>query len=352
MILQGPCRNRRRFRPRRGFTLVELITAASLMSLMMLGVVQIFGIITQTATEAQGAAFAMEQGRALMDAIHRDIRGFDRSGYFKIQVSDTDVSGLPGAFTDPGIPSTPPKPGVHVFWEHPITWYSSDCLALTSVGFAEGQNNNTIKRATGAEVVYTTNVLTPVSRLTVSNNRVDPRRGVLARAAWVIGPTGGATGTTSNADDTSAARVLADIGLGTGRTPDRLMQPDGKDTTNALAVSPVQVTPILTGGGATSGGSLWQVRRAAACCVSEFRIDALEIITSGTPAVARTQWTRRPWTIVPTPPGATSGGDAECPRAIRVTVAFHDPADKRPTPGASGRYEGYALQETFWIGDP
>jgi len=281
-----------------------------------------------------------------MDAIHRDIRGFDRSGYFKIQVSDTDVSGLHGAFTDPGIPSTPPAPGVHIFWENPITWYSSDCLALTSVGFAEGQNNTTIKRATGAEVVYTTNVRTPVSRLTVNNNKVDPRRGVLARAAWIIGPKD-VTGTTSNADDTSAARVLADIGLGTGRTPDRLNRPEGKDATNALAVSPVQVTPILTGGGATSGGNIWQVRRAAACCASEFRIDALEIITSGTPAVARTQWTRRPWAIMP-----VTSADAECPRAIRVTVAFHDPADKRPTPGASGRYEGYALQEVFWIGDP
>jgi len=348
MILQGPCRNRRRLRPRRGFTLVELITAASLMSLMMLGVVQIFGIITQTATDAQGAAFAMEQGRALMDAIHRDIRGLDRTGYFKIQVSDTNVNGVPGTFTDPVIPTTAPPAGVPVFstaMNNAITWYSSDCLAMTSVGFAEGQNSTPpIRRATGAEVVYTTNVLTPTALLTVNSNSVDPRRGVLARAAWLIGPAGGIQGTTSDAEDTSAARVLAD--LSSGRTLDRLSVLAAAHVSSSL----VQVTPILTSGGATAGGLIWQVRRVAACCTSEFRIDALETTIAGTPPITTTQWTRRLWTIMPAQPGVA--GDRECPRAIRVTVAFHDPADKSPTPGASGRYEGYALQETFWIGDP
>jgi hypothetical protein len=39
------------------------------------------------------------------------------------------------------------------------------------------------------------------------------------------------------------------------------------------------------------------------------------------------------------------------PRAIRVTVAIHDPSDSKPLkPGK--RAEGYAFQETFWLGDP
>jgi hypothetical protein len=43
---------------------------------------------------------------------------------------------------------------------------------------------------------------------------------------------------------------------------------------------------------------------------------------------------------------------SERPRAIRVTLAVHSPDDRGPLPAGKNRYEGYALQETFWLGNP
>jgi len=359
MVLSSPCRIARRFRPGRGFTLVELITAASLMTIMMLGVVQIFGIITETASQAQGAAYALEEGRALMDALQRDIRGFDRLGYFKVQISDTSASGVPDPNAkDPGIPTVPPKAGLPVMSNLPekdytIRWYSSDCLALTTIGYFEGQKGDSTKKAAGAEVVYTPNVKTPDRRFALNSPtpNVDPRRGVLARAAWIIGPTGSPVGQTSNADDVSEAKALAD--LGSGLTPDRLGKPEGKDSSSTLAVSPVQVAPLLTSGMSSINvgptGNVWQLRRVAACCLSEFMVEVPDTAATGT---IWSKWVRRAWTATPISAASGASVDKECPRAIRVTIAIHDPSDRKPSTGPSGRFEGYALQEIFWISDP
>jgi len=343
---------RRRFRPTRGFTLVELITAASLMTLMMLGVVQIFAIITETASQAQGNAYAMEQGRALLDAIHRDIRGFDRSGYFKIRRSDTNETG--GAETlhaDPIVPTARPNPGIPIMSSANITWYSTDCLALTSVNYWEGIYGHTTnpRRTTGAEVVYTANVKTPDIRFKVglSAQTVDPRRGLVARGAWLVDSASAGDG--SDTSDASKAVVMAD--LASGKTDDRLKLPDGKDLAT-LAVSPIKVTPLSTAAGwqSVSGNNVWQIQRVAACCTSEFLIESLD--TPDTGAGSATKWSRNEYTVTPIPPGVTTGINKACPQAIRVTVAIHDPSDKKPSTGPSRRYEGFALQEVFWISDP
>ena len=340
---------RRRFRPTRGFTLVELITAASLMTLMMLGIVQIFAIITETAGQAQGNAYAMEQGRALLDAIHRDIRGFDRSGYFKIRRSDTKEDGTPGTpVLDPGVPTVRPKLGVPVMsGANAITWYATDCLALTSVNYWEGQKGSTsLRKSTGAEVVYTANVKTPNTRFEVvsSAQKVDPRRGIVARGIWLVGGSS-ATSDGSDTSDGSAAVVMAD--LASGKTDDRLKLPAGKDS-NTLAVSPIKIAPLSTAAGWTTlTGDVWQVRRVATCCTSEFLIESLDTDTTSTAT-----WSRKEYTVTPIPPLVTTGIDKACPQAIRVTVAIHDPSDKRPSTGLSSRYEGFVLQEIFWISDP
>jgi type II secretory pathway pseudopilin PulG len=349
---------RRRPPPTRGFTLVELITAASLMTLMMLGVVQIFAIITEAAGQAQGNAYAMEQGRALLDAIHRDIRGFDRSGYFKIRKSNTKEDGTPGTpVADPGVPTTWPKPGVPVMSgaTYGITWYATDCLALTSVNYWEGQKGGTpLRQTTGAEVVYTANVKTPDTRFKVgsSTQTVDPRRGLVARGAWLVG---GASATSDGSDtsDGSAAVVMAD--LASGKKDDRLKLPAGKDLV-ALAVSPIKVAPLSTAAGwATLTGDVWQVRRVATSCTSEFLIETLDTPDTG-PGSAT--WSPRSvagvmkeYTVTPIAFGM-AGINKACPQAIRVTVAIHDPSDKKPSTGPSSRYEGFALQEVFWISDP
>ena len=341
---------RRRLRPMRGFTLVELITAASLMTLMMMGVVQIFAIITETASEAQGNAFAMEQGRALLDSIHRDIRGFDRGGYFKIQKWDTKEDGTSEALaTVKTPPSSRPNPGIPIFnGTNAVTWYSSDCLALTSVGYWEGQKGTGTPRKTlGAEVVYTANVKTPATRLEItSGQRMDPRRGLLARGVWVVDPaTAPSTSDGLNASDRSRGATLID--LGSGKATDRLSIP-APEGMEAGAASPIVVAPLSDAKGwNTSAAEVWQVRRVAASCTSEFMIEAFKIPTTGSPT-----WDRsKAWTVVPISDTTTST-DRECPRAIRVTVAAHDPNDKKPRTGPSMRYEGYALQEVFWISDP
>jgi hypothetical protein len=345
---------RRRFRPTRGFTLVELITAASLMTLMMLGVVQIFAIITETAGQAQGNAYAMEQGRALLDAIHRDIRGFDRSGYFKIRKSDTKEDGTPGTpVADPGVPTVQPKPGVPVMSgaTYGITWYATDCLALTSVNYWEGilgGSTTSLRRTTGAEVVYTANVKTPDTRFKVGSNTqtVDPRRGLVARGVWLV-DSASATGDGSDTSDASKAVVMAD--LASGKTDDRLKLPAGKDS-NTLAVSPIKVAPLSTAAGwATLTGDVWQVRRVATSCTSEFLIEAFDTPDTGTGSAT---WSRKEYTVTPIPPLVITGINKACPQAIRVTIAIHDPSDKKPSTGPSKRYEGFALQEVFWISDP
>jgi len=346
MVLSHHPSQRFRFRRRRGFTLVELITAASLMTLMMMGVVQIFAIITETASQAQGSAYAMEQGRALLDSIHRDIRGFDRMGYFKIQKSDTKEDGTPGTFTVPSVPTQRPALGAPVFASNPITWYSTDCLALTSVGFWEGQTGNA-RRYTGAEVVYSANVRTPTNRFEVqagsgSALTVDPRRGLIGRGVWVLTGTDQATGG-SDSDDRSKAAVMADLVSAGATAKKRLDQPDS--TPGANAVPRLSVKPMTSFG---MSSSPWQFRRVAASCASEFLVEALNIPAAGAPnwPLPRVAWATNPIKDTDT---AT---DPECPRAIRVTVAIHDPSDKKPSTGPSGRYEGYALQEVFWISDP
>jgi hypothetical protein len=337
-----------RFRQRRGFTLVELITAASLMTLMMMGVVQIFAIVTETASQAQGSAYAMEQGRALLDSIHRDIRGFDRLGYFKIQKSDTNDAGAPITATLPSLPTQRPALGAPVFALNPITWYSTDCLALTSVGFWEGQmGSSTPRRYTGAEVVYSANVKTPTTRFQVqagtgSALTVDPRRGLIGRGVWLLTGTDQTAGG-SDSDDRSRAAVMAGL-VSAGKK--RLDLTDSKDTSNTLAVPKLSIQPMTSFGVSSSP---WQFRRVAASCASEFLVEALDISTTGTPNWPLPRTTA--WTTNPIVSGDTATSP-ECPRAIRVTVAIHDPSDKKPSTGPSGRYEGYALQEVFWISDP
>jgi len=43
---------------------------------------------------------------------------------------------------------------------------------------------------------------------------------------------------------------------------------------------------------------------------------------------------------------------SERPRALRVTLAVHDPDDRSPLPAGQARYRGYVLQEVFWLGNP
>ena len=317
---------------------MELVTAASLMTVMMLGVVQIFAYVTQTASNAQGLTFALEQERAVLDTIHRDLRGLDRAGYLRIQTANVKANGTTGTLTTRTLPTTLPPAGRDVFWENPMTEYCNDLLAMTTVGaFWEKRSDNpadTPDTATGAEVVYSSNVKTPNARLrfgaATSPPDVDQRRNLVARGVWVFcGKSGVGTGT--DTDDRSKAAVLAETSAS-----DRVSQNLG----SGGLVSPVAIYPFTSSGAPQNYA--WTLRRVGASCASEFFVEVLDTTTSGV------AWSRKQMTIKPVAFGATD----VCPRAIRVTIAVHDPSDIKPVVGPSGRYEGYALQEVFWIGDP
>ncbi len=293
---------------RRGFTLVELVTAAALMTIMMLGIIQIFATITMTAGAAQGYQFALEQDRALFDTIHRDIRGMTREGYFRIVANS-------------------PSP------------YGNDLLALTTVGNVAGSwaTSGTQPLASAYEAVYTTNVYTTgaVRTLVESGNTVtvDNRRGLLGRGLWLFtGQAGAATDREDNCKQASLAEMSASLSV----------NQTNRRTQNFLTVWPItSVDPY-----SVAGPSL---RRVLASCCSEFYVEYLVFNSSGG-AVDSTQPTGD-YIWVHQPRDLWSGYNVNCPRAIRVTVAIHDPDDHAPL-GTASRFRGYAMQEVYWIGDP
>jgi type II secretory pathway pseudopilin PulG len=328
--------SRRRARP--GFTLIELVTATSLMTVMMLGMVQIFAIITQTASDAQGLQFAQEQARGILDTIHRDIRGLTSEGYLKIVAS-------PAVMTSSN--------------------YAGDSLALTTVGNFSGVwgGNPT---AGAAEILYTLQVLDgdktkiktsppPPGNLnrptfwlgtagtTNLIGSANPRRSILARGQWLtVLATSGSTGGNSGLDsdtDFSAAKSLPEFS--TNPSPS-LRRPERYYTTiGGVNVPYTTVWPLTsTMGSQDSSQNPSSLRRVAGSCTSEFFVEYL-----AWDGKSDYTWNHLPVDIKP-------GTHTKGPRAIRVTVAIHDPDDRKPLTAGVNRFQGYALQEVYWIRDP
>jgi len=326
----------------RAFTLVELVTAASLMTIMMIGVVQVFGIITQTAADAEGLSFAQQQARVLFDRLNRDVRGMTREGYLYIAhnaISPTSADRYIRGASAP-IPSDTKPPLAYA----PEEQYFCDTLAFVTIGqcwsvwsYADDPQTNTRKGAPGAaaEVVYTSNVPTPTNVLEASCFGVapkeNPRKGILARGQWMWdeGRHKGAAEENSDKPDTDA---LADLfATQTGGRPARM---------GAF----VRVWPWRVGETTSNTPSL---RRVVSSCVSEFYVEVFNP-RGDDAATDALQWKMA---ATRTPVTHRWRQQASWPRAIRVTVAFHDPADRKPIRSAA-RAQGYAFQEIFWLTDP
>jgi len=324
--------------PRRGaraFTLVELVTAAALMTIMMLGVVQIFSIVTETAGEAEGLQFAHEQLRALFDRLHQDTRGLSREGYLCI------------------IPQTIQK-GTTTYTASlsTTTWptsseYACDALALTPIGSCYQSDSTNSYRANTAEVVYTTRTQTPDDVLKVQTYSMDPRRGILSRAEWLLS---GAGGSSSDTDVRSGAAFLCNLLAKPGSTATDLTSTTTTSSTSRpyLAGGYAKVWPWTHAAGASEKS--WSLRRIMASCVSEFYVEYFDL--------DKAQWSRGTVVFNPYKVMGNAVGDIDFPKfkptritAIRVTAAVHDPSDRKPLPAGS-RARGYALQEVFWIADP
>ena len=281
------------------FTLVELVTAASLMTVMMVGVVEIFGIITDTASEADAIHFAQQQARAVLDHLDRDVRGMTQEGYLKINRNS--------------ITATVYNEGT----------YRSDALSFVSIGSWKSAWEPG-EASTAAEVLYTTNVRTPNEQLRVDTRKVDHRKGILARGTWLMT---GEPGTGLDTDDKSKATYLGELLASAGSL--------GRSAIGSTTVWPWSAGRTMTSEEPAS------LARVMACCVSEFFVE---------------YWDPKEKKWVGDDDLTSSPGSRESVPAIRVTVAIHDTDNQSPPPvdtdGSKQRFRGYAFQQVFWIGDP
>ena len=316
-----PCRRTHHPGATGAFTLVELVTAASLMTVMMLGVVQIFAIVTKTAGDAEGLQYATEQGRSFFDTLHRDVQGLTREGYLRI------VKGYVQQNSSYTFTTTQPGSAT--------SWYGTDTLAMTSVGLWSGvwsPNDWNTTRAPAAEVIYTRYVLTDAALLTVGSAPLDNRCGILGRGQWLLVPkSDGARGSAGDMDDYAKVTTLCSL----------FNQPGAADPlTNRYTNNYVKVWPVTAAKGTSDQPQ--SLQRVMACRVSEFYVEYLLYDT----ATGDYVWNGKD------PRDCRSGNNVGCPRAIRVTITIHDPDDRKALPSGDQRFRGYAMQEVFWIGDP
>jgi type II secretory pathway pseudopilin PulG len=320
----------------RGFTLVELITAASLMTVMMLGVVEIFGIVTETAAEAEAQNFANQQLRTFFDVLNRDIHGMAHQGYLKI--GPCAVTQAPtGAIT-----SNPTSPDTNSYGFYTLAfvslgqWKKSMNSGTGDSPLANPTTGAYLTDALAAEVVYTSNVWTPTALLTINGAQTDVRRGILGRGVWIMNnSTNRASGGDPQTIDYSAN--FGSIPYFTGMLLDTSVANRRIDKGAGWAT--VNVWPALRANKFTSTNS-GSLSRVMSSCVSEFLVERWD--DAATPPV----WTKDAFTFDP-----HSAAPSRGPRGLRVTAAVHNP-DVLETRPASGRCQGYAMQEVYWISDP
>jgi len=328
---------------RGGFTLAELVTAASLMTVLMLGVVEVFGIVVETAGEAEGIHFAQQQARAFFNRLHTDIRGMTREGYLAIQkgkVADPDPHDDDDDYDYDG----------GAAWE---SEYGADTLAFVTVGPCRSQMNDDPQDAASTEVVYTNHVETPNQMLQVDGEAVAPPRGILGRGLWLLGGTAGGGPWGGQSWHGYLSNLFVDENEDYVTAP----QPPAEPPLPRILTSDadgLRVNPWLREQGAMAGGNADSLSRVMACCVSEFFVETFDPTASGQNPEYWKGGTAAGWTYR----WSWSGRDTDAepietwPPAIRVTVAIHDPGTADKLPDGQDRFRGYVLQETFWLGDP
>jgi len=320
-----------------GFTLVELITAASLMTVMMMGVVQVFAIISETATEAEGIHYAQQQMRAFFDRLHTDLRGMTREGYLAVvHKTQRDTISTPDGRTSSGP-------------------YSMDTLAFVNIGPCQTQmKKGTPTHGACAEVVYTSYVKTPSAVLTIDahggTKHLSARRGILGRGTWLLDATPGAA---LDTDSESKFPYLCELYKAENETTGGSMA----DRIGSFPDGHLMVEPWLKGD--TPPNPAESLNRVMACCVSEFYVEVFDPSDYGGAASASGDLFesapegmpyKYTWSDLPTSASSTSVDG--WPKAIRVTVAVHDSDETSLLPLDQKRFRGFAMQEVIWFGDP
>jgi hypothetical protein len=139
--------------------------------------------------------------------------------------------------------------------------------------------------------------------------------------------------------------------LWSGANPDRITNAGASDAY-------LKVWPVLSTGIPTSNAQ--SLRRVMASCVSEFFVEWLDTGPPGSGTSTTPVWKATDTDVRPRIGGISGTATTNvCPRALRVTVAIHDPGDRLPPPPVIDttnpawprRFTGYALQEVFWLQD-
>jgi len=319
-------------KPAAAFTLVELITAASLMTVMMLGVVEIFGTVTTAATKAEAQNFAYQQLRSCLDALNQDLRGLTHEGYLAFRGASLTESSdwstftwSPANFRTSGVPTA--------------TDYAFYSLGFVSVGQWVG-TWNTSANANAAELLYTNSVFTnpdlsaPNGRLNIEGRCLDPRRGILGRGVWLLNGQAPGSGSPQERDYwASSSCFLAQL------ITTSTLRPVTSSSDTLSDWSNLQIWPWLAASKTVDGGTdkIAGLSRVMASCVSEFRVDRW--------LPYNTYWTATSYTYLST------GNYSPWPTALRITIAAHDPKSSEPKPANQNRFQGYVLQEVYYLGD-
>jgi len=375
-------------RRRRAFTLVELVTAASLMTLIMVGIVQIFATVTQTASDAEGLVFAQQQARAFFDRLHTELRGMTREGYLRIMHNSVRMDPTTGIGTIAPVFS-PTGTNAERF-------YAADSLAFVTLGSYSltlpppNTPSATPKNPSIAEVLYSSNVQTHRSILKLESTnppispiQLTPRRGLLARGQWLFNPDA-ASGTAADLNDYGKPMFLCDLFASqpSQTSAIKIMPPSPQDRMSQSGATDghVQVMPWIALTGKSDKPET--MKRVLSSCVSEFYVEvfdpgaengsywgeSLYAFTSGpytynpSSGTTQTRWDIPFYWSSSSFPASTPNNTAcnikTWPTALRVTIAIHDPGDTKPpeidtaTGRTQTRFKGYAFQEIFWIADP
>ena len=338
------------------------------MTIIMVGIVQIFATVTQTASDAEGAVFAQEQARAFFDRLHNELRGMTREGYLRIMHNSVGMN--PG--TGYGSLMTPAMPACDA---NGGSYYSADSLAFITIGAFSLTfpllPTSVPANPSVAEVVYTNNVKTDTAVLQLRSLTLPqvaaqtPRRGILARGQWLF--SAAAPGTASD---------LVDLGMSPFLCTLFALQPKPKPAT--ASTMPVKSDQndrmsVVNGGHlivkpwiarAGTSDKVETLKRVLTSCTSEFYVEVFDPAgdTGSDYGQARYAFTPAPstpynfyWSTIQFPastPNNATSNIKTWPRALRVTIAVHDPSDTKPPETGVPRFRGYAFQEIFWIADP
>jgi prepilin-type N-terminal cleavage/methylation domain-containing protein len=293
-----------------GFTLVEMIVAATVMAAVMMGLVQVFRMTTSAVSEANDALEAYQQARGVFSALSRDLAGVTKDGYLRISIVDQAgrADGEGGGA------------------------YSSDLLVFTTTGICggvvDGVSSNWV--AAAAEVVYTSN--TRVSgggwlEFPWDGDAHSVRKGVLSRQAYLIYPEAAPGSADYSAGDVAGSPSLGELGtLAEGTT--RYNQDYG------------YMWPYSVEHGFTDNSYL--VGWVMATRVGEFKVEYLDAATG--------EWVRGAGTW-----GRGQGDSSAWPKALRVTVVIFGPADRAPLAESrnwdadTNKFQGYVFQQIFLL---